>query len=367
MAINVARIAGRTPPTLLAVCVGAVGGLSIALKPHFVLLWVALEALLMFTPPRLPIWRRIEAFVAIGVFVAYAAAVLFVFPEYVRLIRDYGPLYSYFFAEPFILLFRTQGALWATFALGLAYAARPWRQNAPVAKVLVVSAFSLAVVGLLQRKGWAYQFYPALAVATMLLVLLIYETSHRKTSVALRSARVFATALLVATGMSVIRDFASELAVMTGRDGEAADARALEPVVRRYGGGNRVMIFSPTHSIAFPLVLHVKAQWASRFISMWPIRAFYDARRAGNESFATLEREFQHEVVDDLIKAPPELIVVDVMRVPAQEYHGFNGLRYFEQDQRFGALMTEYERVTDIRRYRIFRRVRPTPIVETVR
>jgi hypothetical protein len=88
------------------------------------------------------------------------------------------------------------------------------------------------------------------------------------------------------------------------------------------------------------------------------IRAIYDARIAGNTRFGELERRFIHDVADDMSRNPPLLIVVDMASVPQSKYHGFAGLRYFQQDPRFAALLSEYDRVADVRRYRIFRRNR---------
>jgi hypothetical protein len=186
-------------------------------------------------------------------------------------------------------------------------------------------------------------------------------TSLNSDSALLRRSHAMAVALLVATVLTVVRDIAAEFAVATGREDEARDALALMPVVRRYGAGDAVMIFSPTHSIAFPLILEADVRWTSRYVSMWPMRAFYDARMAGDKSFADLEKRFIRDVVDDMTRAPPRLIVVDAATTRLAEDHGVSGLGYFERDPRFASLLTEYDRVADVRRYRVFRRNRSSP------
>jgi hypothetical protein len=74
-----------------------------------------------------------------------------------------------------------------------------------------------------------------------------------------------------------------------------------------------------------------------------------------------IEKFLRNAVVTDLTRRPPALIFVDV--APAKAYFGgrtFDYIRYFSADPRFAALWAEYQPLTRIGHFLVYRQHSPT-------
>ena len=80
------RAGGRPPGRGLAWLVGALGGVGIALKPHFVPAWLAVEACLLWSRRGERIWVRPESMAVALVGVVYAVAFVPLAPRYLELV-----------------------------------------------------------------------------------------------------------------------------------------------------------------------------------------------------------------------------------------------------------------------------------------
>ncbi len=95
-----ARAHGRLPAAGPALAAGLLAGSGLALKPHFLLVWVAIEG---YAAWRLRASRPShEAMGAVAFLLCYVAGVALFTPEYFRMILLLGPEYGAFGYDPFL-------------------------------------------------------------------------------------------------------------------------------------------------------------------------------------------------------------------------------------------------------------------------
>jgi hypothetical protein len=241
----VARARGMRPGS--GWFVGGAAGLGFALKPHFVVTFILLEAWLHIR--RRPIWPG--TFTAAAVIASYGVGVI-AFTGYFRLAWEIRDIYSAFAsAAPARILIspRTLMALAAVAALTVARE----RREARAAFGMATAGWMLAYIT--QGKGFDYHFIPVLAGAAYAVTL--YSAGILSGPWLLRGASV--AALLIA-GVAAFDALSRE----DPRWSEIEEMRTLPT------GGSAVML-SPFIPEIWPHMSYLSARWRAPIPSMWPI------------------------------------------------------------------------------------------------
>jgi hypothetical protein len=353
--LTVAQLRGRRLPLGDATVAGALAGVALALKPHFVLVWFLLELLRRWQMPG-ERWRiRPEAGAMIGVLGLYMLLIVLVTPEYLFLAGFLGPTYAKFLRDPFFhLLFLAPGAALVLFAL-LAYVALRSRLEWPVlTATFCVATAACYLAGAAQEKGFPYHFYPALVLGLVLLGLLARTEPSPDWRV---SERLYAFLLKPVALTVALIAFGATLVTLTGGGPEARRQRreCLDDaaVVRAHAAGRPVGILSFHLGSAFPLLNYAGVPLAIRFPHLWILPASYwDSLTAGGalryrnvEEMPPVERWMYAAVEEDLLATQPNVLMV--LR-PARD-SAPNGLRrlhyirYFERQPELKAFLAHYE------------------------
>ncbi len=360
---------GRRPPSLEAGGIGVLAAVAVALKPHFVLVWLALEGVRRLRAPPVERWRlQPEMAGVLGFLAAYVLAILLFTPNYLALTALLAPAYAVYMRESFInLLGVGPGAPLVWFVLLAAFVLRRQARSPEVAAVLVWAVVACFLASAAQQKEFRYHFYPALSLAFVLLGLLAADVSATAGSVSERLYGRAAQALLVAIAVVVLGRTGFEAA---GGSSQARRQRAelfeLVDVVRAHAGGRPVGVLSYTVESAFPLANYAAVPLAFRFPSLWPLAASYwDSLKAGGAlqyhaigEMPPFERYFFATVREDLLQAQPRLLV---MLRPARDVPG-NGLRrlhyvrYFGRDPDLAALLSRYALLAEKGEYLLYER-----------
>jgi hypothetical protein len=339
------RELGAMPGRLSAVLAGLTAGIGFALKPHFIVLWLALELVfLVRSDSRLRSWLRTEAAAVQVVFVVYLAFVLLVHPEYLPLLREVGPRYADFWTvDGFGFLFGNRYFVLLAATVGAFFVCAPSRDLRPfIVTFLIPAAFGfLMAVG--QGKGWLYHFYPALAwtvAAGILLLADFVATTYRDTSRA-TLGRSLAIVLLIAVGAlsagslvtyhRALGEARTEYVTDQSRFLESNDLRSL-------------FILSPSLATTFPLVNYVDADWASPFASLWWISALHGDESPDVVPVArdSMEIEFLDMLVSSLVRRPPDIILIDTAGIGRSAGGPFPYVAYLSQHPDFEALWNLY-------------------------
>jgi hypothetical protein len=369
VALAAARLLERDVRTRDAAGVGALAGLALALKPHFALAWVAIELYVRTRHPSLRYRVAPEVASAGLVVFAYAAGVVLVTPEYVQVVRDLGPAYATYLRDPFYRLLVTgPGAALVLFSLLATIAARHATRRPKQWWLLWFAVAGFFLAGAAQEKGLRYHFYPAFALALVLLVAVAAEARPAAASAAERLyARiawpVVAAVVLVATGRTLLQAAGGSPSARRAR----AEFLGLANEVRERAKGGSVGVFSYNIRSAFPLVNYAGVPLASRFPHWWLFPTSYwlelhgegPIRYRGLREMDARERYFFEATRQDLLAADPRVLLV--LR-PARDL-ARNGLRrlhyvaYLSRDPALAAFLAQFQLVGIRGEYELYERV----------
>jgi hypothetical protein len=360
-----ARAGGRPAPPWPAAAAGVLAGVGLALKPHYLLVWAAVEAYAA--------WRRRarrlspEAAGTVVFLAIYVAAVALVTPEYFRLVATLGPAYGGYLRDPFLHVLVTAPGTTVCYLAVFTWAALARRSRHPglwaVVAIALVASF---VAGAAQQKGWTYHFYPPVVLALFLLGLAVLDVERplRRTVQQAYAAVAFAalaTGVFWAVTLAAIRVAHRDPV----REREQAQLDQLVAAVRRHAPPHgSLYVLSYTIGSSFPLVNYSGVSWASRFPHLWIVEAAYQDQLQGTEPvryrprerMPVAERYLNDAVYQDLARYHPDVLLVLWQARDVQQ----NGLRrldylgYFGRDPRIAAQLGGYRLAEEVGQYHLY-------------
>jgi hypothetical protein len=375
------RAARREVPPLAAALSGLLAGVAFVLKPPFALLWLLLEAYLRLR--RRVAWRALPPeTVGIGGFLALCAVATVVWaPGYLELVRLLAAPYTNFLYVPFWeLLVRGPGALLIVFALLAFVALRRHIRHPDALGVVGLGALACLMAGAAQQKGFSYHFYPALALAAVLLGLIAWDASESRGTWVVAIYRVIASSVFATLVVVVCVRAATDI-VRRSHDPEYTQMERLLPLVRARAAGESVYVMSYNISSAYPLLNYAGAHSASRFAQLWILPAAYmdQLRGAAPLRFRTLrdmtpsERFLNQAVFEDLRDRRPKLLLVlqHARDLPENGFRRLDYIGYFARDPRIAGVLDRYQLLADLGDFKVYERVSdgaarsaPPPLVE---
>jgi hypothetical protein len=346
-----------------AVSVGVLAGIGFALKPHFLLVWLACEALLRGSRRIAPRALLPETMAISGVLAVYLLLIAVLTPEYFGLVALLAGPYSRYLHEPFWRLLVTgPGALLALFALLACLALRAGAGNPPLWRFIAVAVAACLVAGAAQQKGLRYHFYPAFGLATLLSGLVVFDlTGPVRSSVRLLYRSL--TVAVLAAWIAVV--CLGQAAAAIGRAGEPGEDEfeQLVRIVHAHAANQTVFVMSYHIRSAYPLINYSGAHSASRFPHLWILAAEYlpalkrdqPLRYHDASEMSASERFLNRAVREDLRRRPRLLLVYRNARdVPANGYRRLDYVAYFGRDPEIGRMLQQYQLIARTGDYLIY-------------
>ncbi|MBX9711445.1 MAG: hypothetical protein K2X60_10470 [Xanthobacteraceae bacterium] len=304
LAVLILRAQNLRVPLWAVIAAGLGAGVTLMFKPYFIL---GIGTGIIAAAACARSWRALfapENFVAAAMVAVYTASIYLFYPDYFTqiypLVRDVYLL----FKRPMTEMVGSTGVLAWAVALIVALLIKLPRKPDASATVLIAASIGFAAAYFLQRKGWAYQSYPMIALA---LIALGYAISTLPGDAnASRAARIGGLGGLAGL-------FLLSLQWMN----DASNARVLEEPVARLGPHPKLLMLSAEASIGHPLVRAVGGEWVSRQQGLW-VREFVKRLRSDHlvgaeqdeklDAYAARERAM---LIEDIKKIPPTVVLVD--------------------------------------------------------
>jgi hypothetical protein len=343
--------------------VGLLAGVGLAIKPHFGLLWLAVEGTLVVRRG----WKiafRPEGLAIAGVFLVYILMILKITPDYLPWIRRITSVYYGAGGASFATLATEPGTILTGMAVIGFLALRPEGTGRRGLEVLLAADLALLVIAMIQVKGFAYQFYPASALAMLLIGGLLVEFSPSPADRAriVLMLRVVAALLI----LSVVANRVKESIGWHGRPGDSdTPLGRTTRVSKEHAKGGSVFVFSAAGAAGFPMVIYSGVGWASRHPALLFLPGCYPRSSQTDQTIAIHSPEQMGEgerflfdgIIDQLLTDQPTLLFVDDSEIkPAFEDRRFDYLAYYAQDPRFADFLANYEPFTRVDQFRVYRK-----------
>ena len=153
------RADGRQLGKKLAVLVGLVAGMGLAIKPYFLLFWVVVEIVLFFSDRQA--WKRTENVCIVGVQALYVFMVIGLTPGYLKMIEIASTVYDTYGAPGSPMLLVHSSVAWYLVAAGLFVLVRPLAFDRQPRRFLLAGSLGFLAVALVQGKGLGLPLRPA--------------------------------------------------------------------------------------------------------------------------------------------------------------------------------------------------------------
>jgi hypothetical protein len=358
-----ARAGGRDMGGVVPWIVGILAGVGLSIKPHFLLFWLAVEAILAVRRG----WRMVfrpEALAIAAVGLSYAVAILTITPDYLPWIQRIASIYYGAGRSSLASLASEPGSILTALALLTFWILKPRADAGRRLEVILAANLALLVVAVLQIKGFSYQFYPAMATAVLLLGWLLVEFADPPASL----ARIvfFVRVVVVLLMVSVLASRVRESIGWRGRPDQSDTnlGRMIRVSLEQARGGS-VFAFSPALAASFPMVNYSGVGWASRHPALLFLPGCYpEASGTGQavplhrpDQMREGERFLFDSVINRLLEDRPMLLFVDETGTPlAFEGRKFDYLGYYAQDPRFAQFLRDYEPFTEVDQFQVYRR-----------
>jgi hypothetical protein len=354
------RIEGQLPSGREAVVAGLCAGIGFLLKPHHLLVVLAVEALLLICARHVRSLYRPEAAAMIAAGLVYVAAIALWTPDYLLKLLPLAlnTYYDYHHAELWELVSPMRALkmvivvlLWATLYRRLAHRA--------LATVLLLAAIGTTVGYVAQLKTHEYHLVPAIAFFDLLFGVIAVDcwlqwAAPRTVAIPRGLAATGATLMFAAT-VALCYPLQLAKAAHPYTDDRIAVQRAVSHDIPAKA---TVLILSTSVEAVFEQVLDRGWEWGSRFMCLWMLPAILNAERtaelngtaepAAIRDAAVLTR---NAVAADLARWQPNPVLVDRCQderiAPCMGIGTLriNALQWLEQDPAFAAAWANYVQV----------------------
>jgi hypothetical protein len=365
-----ARAEGDAPSRGGALAIALFALVGITLKPHFALVPLALELLVLARAG----WRACvlspQPWLILAGCIAYLGAVALWLPDYYAVIV---PLVAQCYEQVSVasaldLITRDQVPALALPLIPLAVIG--WRMpEARLTRALVCLTVAATGAGLLQGKGWDYHFFAARAALALTFGAVVAEGFVRiaASRPALGASRAVAPIAVAAAFMAALFGFSGVLnpPFKGPRNFVNTAASRFLPVVAANGADQPVLWLTTSIYPQFPVLNYTNSPLAMPFMSLWVLPAVYSGATPVDgavtyhapDAMNRSEQLVWRGVIDGFTRRHPALVLVEqASREGAFRGLPFDYLDYFSRDPAFAAEWQHYVLLTKVDNVSIYKR-----------
>jgi hypothetical protein len=350
---------------------------GIMLKPHFALVPLALELMVLARAG----WRAWasspQPWLILGGCLAYLVGVRLLLPEYFSVILPLVAQCYEQFSIASLLDLATRDQAPALLLPLIPLAVIAWRlPNARLARAMVALALAATGAGLLQGKGWDYHFFAARGAVVLAFGAVIADglaqlwSGRPAGGRPARDPSVLGRVAPIAIATTVVALMFAFSGVLNPpfkgpRNFVNTAAARFLPVVSANAAGRPVLWLTTSIYPQFPVLNYTESALAMPFMSLWVLPSVYgaDSLRDGAIAYhapATMSRPealVWRGVVDGFTRTHPALVLVEQASREGA-FHGlpFDYLDYFLRDPGFAAEWSNYTLLTKVDNVSIYRR-----------
>ncbi|MCK4607926.1 MAG: hypothetical protein KAT71_00430 [Gammaproteobacteria bacterium] len=327
------RLTGKSLEIWQLVFIGILAGIGFALKPYFFIPLALVELYFLLKKGKFWAWLRPEIAMIGLVSIIYLATIFLFFPEYIDKMVPIGwKLFYAAYHVPWLwVLTQVPIAFFCIVIILLGFSYKKIQQL-QLAYVLLIASIGFFVCDIIQQTIFYYHILPLFTTSMMLLVLLWQPKQYQS----YKYRGVILYSIIVALLL-----FPIAITYCKSRETIAVKYQNVLPfakLINKYAKHGSIYCFSIYISTAYPVIDYAKVTTTSRFPSFWPLRGI--KRQSTDKKY---QRMFVNNVIQDLQKQPPSLIIIGTKPNPYFiPIPGFNYLTFFGKDPRFNEIFKHY-------------------------
>lgn len=328
-------------PTWLRLCAGAAAGVGCALKPYFVIAWTLLEVVVALVDRQPRQWLRLETTAGVLVVAVYGLTVVSVEPDYLTLMREWGPLYLQMSTKPVWSLLDDPDAVASLLVLLFVTPLRSAGEWGRAAFVFGLGSAAFGIAVILQRKGFDYHWWPSFTFSVIALGSAIIALKNV-------SPRPIVAPVIHVLGVFMLLFIAVRITLgsILGQENRrlaVAYARAAASA-QRSGLDRSLVVLSSNLGHAFPMVTALGSPWPLRWPSLWALEtASRGACHPPSGPYRHLEQKVRDAYWEDLRRIPPATLVVAPLPPGMRPRSGcLTFLDHLASEPRFATLFASY-------------------------
>lgn len=360
-----ACLADRPPEVRMRWFCGLWAAPALGLKPHLIVVWLAVEMALWWSRREQTSWRRPENQAIAGLGCLYLLSVPLFAPAYLEVIRWLLEVYGAFAESAPISPHLTIAYIGA----GSFLLIRSSASLLAVRRIAFVALLGFIAVVFLQQRGFPYHFVPATVLGWGCIGLsalaVLEQRSVYERLVRLPALTFLPLLMLLIVGIAAVSGWRAFDRGFVSRPPDVIIE--LRRVVNEIAPGGPIVAYSTRIYPGFPLVTATGARWSSRFGSLWLIPGSYSELEKRTTPFpyhdldkmGPLEKFQVDAIVEDFAANPPEVIIFDRSRTKqGLGRTDFDFAEYLGRDPRFAELTRDYRHFADVAEFRVLRRGR---------
>jgi hypothetical protein len=366
--LSAARADGVAWPLSRRIAIAAFAGLGFAMKPHFALMPLMIEAYLLLRRGRAgigPGFKDPVPWVIGGAFLLHGLIIFILTPQFVTYLLPltlefYSALGNTSFLD---VLFgpRLRPTGVSVIILG---AMAIWLRRSRLGIIAALFAVATTLCGAAQAKGWPYHLFPALASTVFLGAVVVSEILDRFAPLQGDRAKLPVAALTAALLTTIayqaaMRDPPYEKQIQFARGVQGQ----LLTVIGEYATDKKVLVLSPGIFPHYPVLNYAGVRNTMRFQSLWLLQGVYARCEVESPRYNTIESMSDPEqfvfrtVASDFATEAPSLLIFDRNPgIPFCQGEEFHFLKYFMRNPVFAEAFSAYEPLFTFDRYTIYRR-----------
>ncbi len=352
------RLKGSDIPRGLAIVTAVLAGIGFCLKPHFVIVPMGIEILLLMRLGLKTTLRRPEPYAMMAVALAYLLAILTVSPNYISTITgDTGKMYVQEWAASDIFKKMVLNRRYVFFGILVGLGAfftsgRKMKSVDPIFGAMFAGSILLLATYWLQFKGFPNHIYPTEAMLVVLLVCGYVYLSKREEKI----SKVFSYVILGTVF------FLSLIPFILAQNYTPPDRSRFKELTANFSEDDSMFIMSAYISDGFPLVNELDVKWASRYPSLWFVAGTESPQSGADSVFDRQIIQSRQDMADDFAKHKPALVLVHT----ADKKRGFGDRQYdyiadFSQNADFAYEWSNYEFESSNGEYSTYLRKKDAP------
>lgn len=368
----VRRSFGEGVYNLQSAIIGISAGIGFSLKPYFLLLPLFLEAYLFYKNRRLYLYKHMESIIIIIIFTIYVVSIFIFNRDYITRTVPYIICVYGAYNDNIINLSLKLTSIIIVFIIY--WLAKDDTRFAMFGNLLLLTVICMAIIYLVQGKGWSYHLYPFNAISLLLIIyccsIIILRNKFMSLNIIRKTLYYFVILFIIIAVSKSLKWHIEIYKQYKSEEKSLVEYNIIQFIEKQAIGFNNIYFFSTSVNPAFPVVNYSGVGWSSRFNTLWMLPAILSnkevhgglANETTNKKLSEIESYLFESVLADLEAQPPSLIFVDNSRYKqALGNQKFDFMEYFMKNPVFKEFMSHYKELPWVNDYQVFKKIRLLP------